>query len=704
MKIKKKELRRGEAQLPINYPHPEVEEMQNINAEAFDAEKTRVESLCKRLAHNEVVVRDAVLEGLPEYIRNVTRPLLEVETRLDSAALRRFIATRNRRGGGKHRSREDHVVVNVLRELEEHRNHEENVQREQRRQAALRRLKQRRQQGEEAAANGDVDEANVHKDQDADDAGEDGMSAQDTKRTYRLWISHWSAVELLLLKLSRGLFFCLWHSDKPLVQLECAQRIARLIHAPQTNSGKILMFSCLMRVLVREWRTMDRYRADKFLAFVRKLVYELACLLRSLEEETHLQHRDGKSCIYATTTTTPSTTTTTTNNNKNNNNSDKGNNNNDDGANDADAASARKSSSLKRTSPAGKRKRPDRDDGDDADGAGDDEGDVACGMSDTVIIDDEVLTRDPLRRALNETCYVFQEQIFSDPIGVGLSMHICDVLFDELCRAALSPALFVALSDRVALYAMSRGNYVEKRVLDHFVSPAAGGVLATRRREQQKQKCERSQAAAVTSGRKKRRVDGDTASHDDSQGAGGDAKRNKKNKNNGNHDGDGDVEEEEAAYARADAETNAILLRLADCCKRHSVARRTVPQVRVMFTESELALRQVVDSDAYMELPRGAERRCVERELEDVEETRHAVMEERRKLRLLRQKEKKQQVRGLKKKTKVPSDGKEEGEGDAEGEEGARQKGTEKRKKKQPRDTKRKKHYTLTKEDLYGDE
>ncbi|EKF26048.1 hypothetical protein MOQ_010275 [Trypanosoma cruzi marinkellei] len=654
MKIKKKELRRREAQLPINYPHPEVADASvRVEAATFNAEETRVEALCRRLAHNEVAVRDAVLAELPRYIQSVTQRLVGLEACVDVAALRRCIVMQSGGKSGKDAGGEKRVVINVLRELEAYRNREENVRREQRRQAALRRLQQERQQ---AVRGGDNNNNNNNNNDDkncmAAEKEEEELNMRDAerkslRRIYGEWISVWCEMELVLLKLSRGLFFCLWHSDKPLVQLECAQRIARLIHAPHTNSGKILLFSCLMRVLMREWRSMDRHRADKFLALVRKMIYELACLLGSLEVETRQQQQQQQK---------------------------QGGGDNEAGTNggvDRSAPAGGTVTSRGASSRAGRKRERNEDEGGPFHG------------------DADVLTHDPLCRALDEACYVFQWQIVPEPTAVGLSMHVCDVLFDELCRAALSPTLFVALSDRIAFHAMSRGNYVEKRVLDYFISPMAGGMLSGRRRQQHQQKNGQSTSVGASNKRKRCRNEDKTSS--------------------------GSSHDESAGHAAADAETRAILLQLADCCKKYSVARRTVHSVRVMFTEGEMALRQAANPEEYEELTRGDLRRRIEQEVAEVGKTRHAVVEERRNLRRLRQQEKKQQqLQRLKRKKKentenifaASTDNDDDWDGNDDNE--AVQQKLEKMRKKtrrpQPRDTKRKKHYTLTKEDLYGDE
>ncbi|CBZ40963.1 uncharacterized protein, partial [Leishmania mexicana MHOM/GT/2001/U1103] len=80
MKIKKKDLRKREAQLPINYPDPDVlPDSLPGGVIDIEAEMVQVEILCKRLAHNEVAVRDAVLAEVPHYLERLTEAMAEME-------------------------------------------------------------------------------------------------------------------------------------------------------------------------------------------------------------------------------------------------------------------------------------------------------------------------------------------------------------------------------------------------------------------------------------------------------------------------------------------------------------------------------------------------------------------------------------------------------------------------------------------------
>lgn len=93
-------------------------------------------------------------------------------------------------------------------------------------------------------------------------------------KTRRPAVHHADELTLLLLKLSIGLFYCLWHSDKPLVQHACAENIALLIHAPEKDQHRALLLKCMLQVFAREWIKIDHWRLDKFMAFIRKLAFQ----------------------------------------------------------------------------------------------------------------------------------------------------------------------------------------------------------------------------------------------------------------------------------------------------------------------------------------------------------------------------------------------------------------------------------------------
>lgn len=102
----------------------------------------------------------------------------------------------------------------------------------------------------------------------------------------------------------------------------------------------------------------------------------------------------------------------------------------------------------------------------------------------SICVNEKYSCKPILQQSFHELAFLFHTHIFPSLTSTGLTMHICDVVFDELNRAFLSPSLFVILSVMLPLYAMSQGNFVEKRVLDHFFPPLVGGSLITRRVKQ----------------------------------------------------------------------------------------------------------------------------------------------------------------------------------------------------------------------------
>ncbi|XP_028824027.1 ribosomal RNA processing protein 1 homolog A [Denticeps clupeoides] len=72
-----------------------------------------------------------------------------------------------------------------------------------------------------------------------------------------------------LLKIWKGLFYCLWMQDKPLLQEELSESIAALIHNFHTADMQLLYFEAFLHTFKREWNGIDRLRMDKFYQLVR---------------------------------------------------------------------------------------------------------------------------------------------------------------------------------------------------------------------------------------------------------------------------------------------------------------------------------------------------------------------------------------------------------------------------------------------------
>ncbi|OQO05054.1 hypothetical protein B0A48_08074 [Cryoendolithus antarcticus] len=108
------------------------------------------------------------------------------------------------------------------------------------------------------------------------------------------------------LKLHKGLYYCMWLSDKPRPQQQLARDLADLLHVLKPDS--FLVFArAFWQTMSREWNEIDRWRMDKYLYLVRLYVQEGFVYLRQkkweeglvegyvgIMEEVGLNVRDGK--------------------------------------------------------------------------------------------------------------------------------------------------------------------------------------------------------------------------------------------------------------------------------------------------------------------------------------------------------------------------------------------------------------------------
>lgn len=67
-----------------------------------------------------------------------------------------------------------------------------------------------------------------------------------------------------LLKLWKGLFYCMWMSDKPAVQQELALRIASLLQYFSSPSSAFQFLRCFYITMNREWNGIDNLRFVMF--------------------------------------------------------------------------------------------------------------------------------------------------------------------------------------------------------------------------------------------------------------------------------------------------------------------------------------------------------------------------------------------------------------------------------------------------------
>ncbi|XP_008055048.1 ribosomal RNA processing protein 1 homolog A isoform X1 [Carlito syrichta] len=77
-----------------------------------------------------------------------------------------------------------------------------------------------------------------------------------------------------LLKVWKGLFYCMWMQDKPLLQEDLGKTISQLIHAFQTTETQHLFLRTFWQTMSREWTGIDRLRLDKFYMLMRMVLNE----------------------------------------------------------------------------------------------------------------------------------------------------------------------------------------------------------------------------------------------------------------------------------------------------------------------------------------------------------------------------------------------------------------------------------------------
>ncbi|TMS39035.1 hypothetical protein L596_005629 [Steinernema carpocapsae] len=78
--------------------------------------------------------------------------------------------------------------------------------------------------------------------------------------------------EASLMSLCKGLHYVFWMQDKPLLQEELAEKISNLIKCFHTEDQAILYVKTLYIALSKQWPSIDRWRMDKFLMLMRRIL------------------------------------------------------------------------------------------------------------------------------------------------------------------------------------------------------------------------------------------------------------------------------------------------------------------------------------------------------------------------------------------------------------------------------------------------
>ncbi|XP_029039825.2 ribosomal RNA processing protein 1 homolog isoform X2 [Osmia bicornis bicornis] len=81
-----------------------------------------------------------------------------------------------------------------------------------------------------------------------------------------------SFTKLDFMRLWKGLFYCMWMSDKPLIQEELAESLSKLVHCFNSKDVVLLYTTCALETLGIEWIGIDQYRLDKFSMLARRVI------------------------------------------------------------------------------------------------------------------------------------------------------------------------------------------------------------------------------------------------------------------------------------------------------------------------------------------------------------------------------------------------------------------------------------------------
>ncbi|CAL2040745.1 hypothetical protein CAEBREN_18157 [Caenorhabditis brenneri] len=103
-----------------------------------------------------------------------------------------------------------------------------------------------------------------------------------------------------LMRLCKGLHYVMWMQDKMILQEELADRIGGLINIFTSEEEKVRFVHCFLKSLSNEWPHIDRWRMDKFLMEVRRMIRACFTHLASLKWKKEV--RDQYWAVFQKTT------------------------------------------------------------------------------------------------------------------------------------------------------------------------------------------------------------------------------------------------------------------------------------------------------------------------------------------------------------------------------------------------------------------
>ncbi|XP_071843166.1 uncharacterized protein [Apostichopus japonicus] len=83
-----------------------------------------------------------------------------------------------------------------------------------------------------------------------------------------------------MLRIWKGLYYCMWMSDKMLVQEDLADSLSEMVHNFQTPEQGLMYFETFLITMRREWYGIDYLRADKYFMLYRRIFRQTLILLK----------------------------------------------------------------------------------------------------------------------------------------------------------------------------------------------------------------------------------------------------------------------------------------------------------------------------------------------------------------------------------------------------------------------------------------
>ena len=101
-------------------------------------------------------------------------------------------------------------------------------------------------------------------------SGNDPLMRVRVLKNLRFWLqarekSVFEFNELDFMRIWKGLFYCMWMTDKPLPQEEMTEKLASLVSCFEKMYNQLDFYKCFLATMVEEWNKIDKWRLDKFM-------------------------------------------------------------------------------------------------------------------------------------------------------------------------------------------------------------------------------------------------------------------------------------------------------------------------------------------------------------------------------------------------------------------------------------------------------